>query len=109
MPPHAGRGGWTWYTGSAAWLYRAALETLLGFTRRGEELAFDPCVPADWPDFEVECRRGRSVYRCRVENPAGVERGVAEVWLDGRRLPGPTIPLRDDGADHEVRVVMGPP
>jgi cyclic beta-1,2-glucan synthetase len=107
VPPHVGRGGWTWYTGSAAWLYRAAVETLLGLTRRGDRLTFDPRVPASWREFEVEYRHGSSQYRCRVENPSGVESGVAAVWLDGREQPDGTIPLRDDGAEHAVRVLMG--
>ncbi|HKB02708.1 MAG TPA: glucoamylase family protein [Gemmataceae bacterium] len=107
VEPHVGRGGWTWYTGSASWLYRAALETLLGFDKRGGLLQFDPRIPAAWPGFEVDYRHGRTLYRCRVENPSGVERGVKEVWLDGRRSPDRTIRLADDGRDHEVRVVLG--
>jgi cyclic beta-1,2-glucan synthetase len=103
VPPHVGRGGWTWYTGSAAWLYRAALETLLGFTKRGDRLWFDPRVPVEWAAFEVEYRHGSSVYRCRVERSAEGETGV-KVWLDGEQLPDGVIPLRDDGSEHEVRV-----
>jgi len=106
VSPHVGRGGWTWYTGSAAWLYRAAVETLLGFTRRGSELTFDPRIPADWREYEVEYRHGQTVYRCRVENPDGVERGEREVTLDGE--PVTSVPLTDDGRTHEVRVVMRP-
>src|SRR5206468_3424282 len=96
VPPHVGRGGWTWYTGSAAWLYRAVLETLLGFTKRGDRLSFDPRIPADWRGYEVEYRHGSARYRCRVENPHGVGHGVAAVWLDGSRVPDGVIPLRDD-------------
>jgi cyclic beta-1,2-glucan synthetase len=107
VPPNVGRGGWTWYTGSAAWLYRAAVETILGFTKRGDRLSFDPRIPASWPGFEIEYRHGTSLYRCRVENPHGVESGVAEVWLDGARLPEVSIPLRTDGLEHAVRVVLG--
>jgi cyclic beta-1,2-glucan synthetase len=107
VPPHVGRGGWTWYTGSAAWLYRAAVETLLGFSRHGDRLTFDPRVPADWPGFELEYRHGSATYACRVENPNRVEAGVSEVWLDGTQLPDPVVRLRDDGARHEVRIVMG--
>jgi len=107
VPPHVGRGGWTWYTGSAAWLYRAALETLLGFTKRGDTLSFDPRIPGGWPGFEVEYRHWNTLYRCAVENPAGVESGVVEVWLDDTRLPDTRIPLRDDGGEHRVRVIMG--
>jgi cellobiose phosphorylase len=101
VPPHVGRGGWTWYTGSAAWLYRAALETLLGFTKRGDTLTFEPRLPGDWSEFETEYRHGSALYRCRVELAA---EGEAGVWLDGERLPDSAIPLRDDGREHAVRV-----
>lgn len=107
VPPHVGRGGWTWYTGSAAWLYRAALETILGFTRMGDSLTFDPRIPPQWPGFQVEYRHGPTVYRCQVDNPNGVEQGVREVWLDGVIRPDGTIPLVADSGSHEVRVVMG--
>jgi cyclic beta-1,2-glucan synthetase len=105
VPPHVGRGGWTWYTGSAAWLYRAALETLLGFTKRGDRLSFDPRVPAEWGAFEVEYRYGGSLYHCRVERAGHGETGVG-VWLDGEQLPEGGVPLRDDGREHAVRVII---
>jgi cellobiose phosphorylase len=103
VPPHVGRGGWTWYTGSAAWLYRAALETLLGFTKRGDQLSFDPRLPAEWDAFEVEYRHGSAVYHCRIER-SQEGGGPARVWLDGERLPDVAVPLRDDGREHAVRV-----
>ncbi|VTS01618.1 glycosyltransferase 36 : Cellobiose phosphorylase OS=Singulisphaera acidiphila (strain ATCC BAA-1392 / DSM 18658 / VKM B-2454 / MOB10) GN=Sinac_1249 PE=4 SV=1: Glycoamylase: CBM_X: Glyco_transf_36: GT36_AF: CBM_X: Glyco_transf_36: GT36_AF [Gemmata massiliana] len=106
VSPHVGRGGWTWYTGSAAWLYRAALETLLGFTKRGDRLTFDPRVPASWSEFEVEYRHGSTLYRCRIENPRGLERGDTEVWLDGTQVPDRAVPLRDDEIEHSVRIVL---
>ena len=107
MPPHVGRGGWTWYTGSAAWMYRAAVETILGLTKRGDRLSFDPRIPAAWTGYEVDYRFGSALYRCQIENPHGVESGVAEVWLDCARMPGGVIPLRDDAQEHAVRVVLG--
>jgi cyclic beta-1,2-glucan synthetase len=107
VPPHVGRGGWTWYTGSAAWLYRAAVETLLGFTRRGNELTFDPRIPADWREYELEYRHGQTVYRCRVENPDCVERGVREITLDGQTASALVVKLVEDGRTHEVRIVLG--
>ncbi len=107
LPPHVGRGGWTWYTGSASWLYRAALETILGFTKRGEQLSFDPRIPREWEGFEVEYRHGKTLYRCHVENPQKVEHGVLEVWCDGNRMPNGMISLVDDGREHAVRIVLG--
>jgi cyclic beta-1,2-glucan synthetase len=107
MPPHVGRGGWTWYTGSAAWLYRAALETILGFTQNGDKLTFDPRIPPQWSGFQIEYRHKSASFVCRVENPNGVEQGVREVWVDGVARPVGTIHLSDDGRSHDVRIVMG--
>ncbi len=106
-PPHAGRGGWTWYTGSASWLYRVGLEAILGFHLRGESLTIDPRIPGDWPGFELTYRHRSATYRVVVENPDGVESGVRAATLDGRTAGPASIPLVDDGRDHEIRVVMG--
>jgi cellobiose phosphorylase len=106
-PPHVGRGGWTWYTGSASWLYRVGVETLLGFQQEGKYFRLDPCVPADWPGFTMDFRNGKTQYRIQVENSAHVERGVARVLVDGHEVPGGKIELVDDGRDREVRVEMG--
>jgi cyclic beta-1,2-glucan synthetase len=103
-PPHVGRGGWTWYTGSAAWMYRAAVETILGLTRRGAVLAFDPRTPGDWAEFAIDYRHGSTVYRIRGERSAAA--GVCEIWLDGNRLTAPEVPLADDGRERDVRVVL---
>jgi cyclic beta-1,2-glucan synthetase len=99
-----GRGGWTWYTGSASWLYRVGLENLLGMTKRGDALWFEPAVPASWPEFTVTYRHGRSSYAIVVRDPARVKAGRATIILDGRRLEGSAIPLIDDGRRHEVVV-----
>jgi cyclic beta-1,2-glucan synthetase len=109
VPPHTGRGGWTWYTGSAAWYYRVALETILGFQKEGPRLSMAPCIPAAWKKFEIDYRHGKTVYQITVENPRGVERGVKGVWLDGRAQSDGVIELIDDGGNHQVRVEMGPP
>jgi cyclic beta-1,2-glucan synthetase len=109
QPPHVGRGGWTWYTGSAAWMYRAGIERILGLRVQGTTLLVDPCIPKAWPSFEIEFRHGSARYEIAVQNPCGVNRGVTAVELDGRSLPGESrrIPLVDDGATHRVRVVLG--
>ncbi len=110
VAPHVGRGGWTWYTGSAGWMYRAGLEWILGFRVRGESLELEPCVPASWPGFEIAFRFRSSRYQISVENPAGKGRGVAHAELDGKALAvgAPArIPLADDGEVHQVRVVLG--
>ena len=108
-PAHIGRGGWTWYTGSAAWMYRLGLESILGLRRRCSSFAIAPCVPASWDHFVVRWRHGRSLYEILVENPLRRNHGVAEAMLDGARVDSRAIPLVDDGAVHYVRVVMGVP
>jgi cyclic beta-1,2-glucan synthetase len=107
VPPHTGRGGWTWYTGSAGWMYRAGLESILGFKLHGDHLEIDPCVPRWWRDFEITYRRGGATYLIKVENPLAVSRGVASVELDGATQSSNSVPLTDDGQTHIVRVVLG--
>jgi cyclic beta-1,2-glucan synthetase len=104
---HLGRGGWTWYTGSASWMYRVGLEAILGFVKRGDTLFIHPCVPANWPEFTIEYRYGGSVYTILVQRSNRVETGAGQVTLDGRPLEGPAIPLVDDGATHAVVVTLG--
>jgi len=106
---HLGRGGWTWYTGSAGWMYRAGLEWLLGFRLRGRSLHLDPCIPAAWPRFEIAFRYRSARYEILVENPLGVSRGVASVEVDGAPAPsgGAPLGLADDGAVHAIRVMLG--
>ncbi len=108
-PPHVGRGGWTWYTGSAGWMYRAGLESLLGFRLRGGALHLDPCIPQGWRRFEITFRYHASRYEIAVENPNGVRRGIASVEVDGSPLPPgrASLPLVNDGATHRIRVVLG--
>jgi cyclic beta-1,2-glucan synthetase len=107
VPPHTGRGGWTWYTGSAGWMYRIGIEALLGITLRKGALHIDPCIPRGWPGYEVTFMRGGSAYRIVVENPASVCRGVARLEFDGTDVTGSDVPLADDGREHSVRVVLG--
>ncbi len=85
-PPHVGRGGWTWYTGSAGWMYRVALEGLLGFHVQGASLLLDPCIPRAWPGFEIAFRHRSARYEIAVENPHGVCRGLVSLTLDGKML-----------------------
>jgi cyclic beta-1,2-glucan synthetase len=109
VAPHAGRGGWTWYTGTAGCLYRAGIEGILGLRLRGTVLLLTPCIPKEWPRFEIVFKYRSARYEIVVENPHGVSRGVARAELDGRTLPdGPTrVPLVDDGQVHKVLVILG--
>jgi len=107
VAPHTGRGGWTWYTGSAGWMYRAALEYILGFKLNGDLLRIDPCIPRAWREFEIKYRRNDTTYRIKVENPHSFCRGVASVTLDGTIQKDNVVLLDQDGSDHDVIIVMG--
>jgi cyclic beta-1,2-glucan synthetase len=106
---HLGHGGWTWYTGSAAWMYRAGLESILGVRLSGASLHLEPCIPDSWPGFEVTLRRGSTRFDIRVDNPNGVAAGIASARMDGADVT--ERPLRfdlpDDGKSHEILVTLG--
>jgi cyclic beta-1,2-glucan synthetase len=108
-PQHAGRGGWSWYTGAAGWLYRAGLESILGLRRHGATFSVEPCIPAAWPEYAIRWRFGRSRYEIAVTNPLARCGGVARAELDGAPVDPAAIPLVDDGGTHEVRLVLGDP
>jgi cyclic beta-1,2-glucan synthetase len=107
--PHVGRGGWTWYSGSAGWMYRSGMEGILGVRLRGRTLIVDPCIARAWGGFEFTYKYGTSRYRISVKNPRGVSRGISAVNLDGRDLPGEAceIELLDDGRYHYGQVTLG--
>jgi cellobiose phosphorylase len=108
VEPLTGRGGWTWYTGSAGWLYRAATESILGLRLEGSRFRVDPCMPRRWPGFEIRYRdAGETLYAITVQNPRGVCRGVREVVVDGTAAADGSIPRHRDGKRHDVRVVLG--
>lgn len=102
-----GRGGWTWYTGAASWMYRAALEFVLGFKLSGDTLTLDPCIPRAWREFEMTYRKGTTPYHIKVTNPRGVNRGSFNITLDGAAVTGQGIPLVDDQQPHEIYLVLG--
>jgi cyclic beta-1,2-glucan synthetase len=114
VAPHVGRGGWTWYTGSAGWLYRAGLEAILGFRVQGNTLEIDPCLPKAWPGYEIVFRHfgaGDVItrYEITVENPRHVSRGVVVAALDGVGIGAgiARVCLVDDGQTHKVRIELG--
>lgn len=104
---HAGRGGWTWYTGSAGWMYRAGLESILGLKRHGVSFELDPCIPAVWSEYSITWRHGSTTYEISITNPDHRCRGIAAAELDDDMVDPASIPLVDDGATHRVRVVLG--
>ena len=101
---HRGRGGWTWYTGSASWMYRVGLESILGFTKRGDRLSISPRVPSDWPSFAIAYRYGETEYAITVHAPADVGRLGAVITLDGVALDAAALALVDDGHAHQVEI-----
>jgi cyclic beta-1,2-glucan synthetase len=98
---HVGRGGWSWYTGSASWVYRIALEAILGFKKRGNTLLIEPCIPSSWKEFSIEYRYGAATYSIKVVNPDGIQKGMTRLSLDGHDIHG-ALPLEDDGRAHQV-------
>jgi cyclic beta-1,2-glucan synthetase len=107
VPPHTGRGGWSWYTGSAGWMYRLILESLLGLRLRiddqGARLDIAPCVPAHWTSYAVDYRFRSSGYRIEIQL-TGEAGAPLRIDLDGRPQHGPAVALVDDGQDHVVCV-----
>ena len=103
VSPHIGRGGWTWYTGSAAWMYRLILESLLGLRLEVDKLRFEPCLPADWKMFKVHYRYRETIYHITIQQmPVGS--GETSVAIDGALQHDKAIPLVDDHQEHTVEV-----
>ena len=104
-----GHGGWSWYTGSAAWMYRAWIEELLGLQIRSGQMRINPVIPAAWPGFSITYRHGEALYAIEVENPDSCQKGVAWVEMDGQRMVGEGIVLERGLIKHQVLVRMGIP
>ena len=109
VAPHIGRGGWSWYTGSAGWMYRLIVESLLGIARHNSSLGFTPCLPAEWSGFSIRYRFGETVYEIAVSQrraSTGETPAVPRVMVDGVDQPDGRVALVDDGAVHRVEVVV---
>ncbi len=102
MPPHTGRGGWTWYTGSSGWMYRFITESILGFQREGNLLRFTPCLPSAWQSFKINYRYYETYYHITVNNGGG--KNIHRVVLDGTEQSDKTIKLIDDRNQHYIEV-----
>jgi len=113
--PHAGRAGWTWYTGAAGWMYRLGLEAILGIRMKEGRLHIRPCIPPEWREFTVRYRYGGSEWRIDVKNPDGRSTGIRRLAIDGEearpagadREDGALLTLTDDGKTHVVELVLG--
>ena len=106
VPPHTGRGGWTWYTGSASWMYRLIIESLLGLHLEVDKLRFTPCVPADWKSFKLHYRYRETFFHITILQPEP-SRTVKRITVDGIDQPDQVIPLIDDRQHHQVEVELG--
>jgi len=106
VAPHTGRGGWTWYTGSAGWMYRFILESLLGLHIQANKLSFTPCLPPDWKQFTLRYRYRETFYVIAVRQleMAESEAGATTVMIDGIEQPEAVITLVDDRQDHDVEI-----
>jgi cyclic beta-1,2-glucan synthetase len=109
LPGRIGQGGWSWYTGSAAWMYRAWVEEVLGLKVRGNRLRLDPVIPGWWEGFRLRFRHGEAIYDIQVDNPDRCERGVSWVEMDAQRLPDGLVPLERGLVKHRLLVRMGKP
>ncbi|MEI6132550.1 MAG: glucoamylase family protein [Bacillota bacterium] len=105
--PHIGRGGWSWYTGSAGWVYKAGVEYLLGFQKNGNTIIMDPCIPKRWEEYSISYKHLSAHYNIRVHNPEQVCKGIKSMLIDGDNVPGNIIPLLDDGKTHFVEITLG--
>jgi cellobiose phosphorylase len=101
--PHTGRGGWTWYTGSAGWMYRLIVESLLGLRLEVDKLRFVPCLPADWKEFKIHYRYRETTYHIAVMQTHAAKDRIT-VIVDGVERNDTTIPLVDDRQEHSVDV-----
>ncbi|HBR28423.1 MAG TPA: hypothetical protein DD789_03175, partial [Firmicutes bacterium] len=108
VPPYVGRGGWSWYTGSAGWMYQAGLEWILGIQRQGTTLYLKPTIPEEWPEYTVNYRYGQTTYEIKVENPNRKQSGGSYLELDGDELEkvAEGVPLVNDGRRHRIRFVL---
>jgi cellobiose phosphorylase len=107
VPPHTGRGGWTWYTGSAGWMYRLILESLLGLRLAADKLHFAPCLPADWEEFKLHYRYRETTYHISILKAGNVD-AAARVTVDGVEQDDPAVQLVDDHREHSVEWRLEP-
>jgi cellobiose phosphorylase len=103
VQPHVGRGGWSWYTGSAGWMYRLIVESLLGLRVEGETLRMQPVLPPGWSTYEVAYRHRETDYRIVVHQGTEPDR-LRQVSINGRVIEGDVVPLVDDGGEHRVDI-----
>jgi cellobiose phosphorylase len=104
VAPHTGRGGWTWYTGSAGWMYRLLIETLLGVNLEGDHLRLTPRLPKSWTTYKIHYRYRQTVYHITITRLAADWAVSNQLFLDGNELASGTVPLVDDHCEHSVEL-----
>jgi len=105
--PNYGRGGWTWYTGSAAWLRKICLEWIIGVRPEWDGLVIDPCLPSHWTEVNIKRKYRRNTYHIKIKNPGGLEKGKCRIAIDGKKHPsGEPITASDEGKEHRVEVTL---
>ncbi len=107
VDPHVGRGGWTWYTGAAGWMYRVGLEHILGFKKVGERLLINPCIPKEWREYSIHYKYKNTRYTIIIKNPKGVNQSVHYICIDKQNIKGNEVVLLDDGKDHSIEIILG--
>jgi len=104
VAPHTGRGGWTWYAGSAGWMYRLLIETLLGVNLAGDQLRLTPRLPQKWTTCKIHYRYRQTLYHITIIQLAAKSPGANQIVLDGKELAVETLPLVDDRREHSVEL-----
>ncbi len=105
VPPHTGRGGWTWYTGASGWMYNVGIQQILGFKKKCGRIVFEPCIPKDWPEYSIKYTHNKgTVYNIAIKNPNRVSSGTVTIALDGKTIEGSEISLVEDGIEHFVEI-----
>ena len=107
VDPYLGKGGWSWYTGAASWMYQVGLQQILGFQKKGDTLFIDPCIPKSWSEFTILYKYLETVYEIEVKNPEGIEKGVKRILQNETELCNKAIQLMNDKKNHQIVVFMG--
>ena len=102
----AGRGGWTWYTGSSSWMYEAGICYLLGLKIENNILKINPCIPSDWKEYQIHYHYGNTVYHINVSNPNGKNTGVSSFKVNGEEIAEKQITLQKEGGIYNIEVVL---
>ncbi len=103
----AGRGGWTWYTGSASWYYMAGIEYILGFKIKNNTIKINPCIPKDWKEYEIKYRYENAIYNIKIKNPEGKNKGVTKILVNGKEIEKENgIKLEKSANIYNIEVIM---